>query len=123
MSADKHPIALGQPTYLTTCWRVHHDGFVCVLPEGHEDVRRVRVDDNACGDPECCGLNRGAYCQECGDEWPCEVESIRARIVAAMLAFASQHRKWDSTSTHYKGCWQAHSECMASILLDIAREA
>lgn len=35
---DKHPISRGQPNEFTTCWREHNPGYVCILPEGHDDV-------------------------------------------------------------------------------------
>lgn len=38
MSADKHPISVGQPTEFTLCWRVHRDGYVCIREEGHPAV-------------------------------------------------------------------------------------
>lgn len=31
----KHPIAVGQASYETVCWREHNPGFVCIRPEGH----------------------------------------------------------------------------------------
>lgn len=42
MSEEKHPISVGQPTRDELCWRQHRDGYVCILPEGHELADRPR---------------------------------------------------------------------------------
>jgi hypothetical protein len=44
VTADKHPVSVGQPTEHTLCWRVHRDGYVCIRDEGHPDEHAVTAD-------------------------------------------------------------------------------
>ncbi len=34
---DKHPISRGMESEHILCWREHNPGYVCILPEGHEE--------------------------------------------------------------------------------------
>ena len=34
---DKHPISRGMEREHILCWREHNPGYVCILPEGHEE--------------------------------------------------------------------------------------
>lgn len=35
VATTKHPISQGQESELTTCWREHNPGRICMLDEGH----------------------------------------------------------------------------------------
>lgn len=66
---EKHPISHGQPTRETVCWREHNPGYVCILPEGHEEVEadlraELTARIEAVWDDECSG-NRSIYCERC----------------------------------------------------------
>lgn len=39
---DKHPISRGTVNEHTLCWREHNPGYVCILPEGHDEWGKDR---------------------------------------------------------------------------------
>lgn len=49
-------------------------------------------------------------------------KDTQLELVERVRRIAVQLPRWNTINTHYEGCWQYHTECLAVLLLDVLQE-
>lgn len=53
---------------------------------------------------------------------PLRDKDTQREMVARVLRVATQLPRWNTVNTHYEECWKYHTECLATLLIDVMEE-